>query len=152
MGCQANEWWRYNSSMPSITLTAAPTAEDLATIGDNLAAFNDSDVGPSDRQPLAALLHDDTGHIVGGLSGYTAWGWLYIQWLWLHESRRGHGWATRLLTAAETEARHRGCHAAWIDTFNPIALNTYQRAGYTTFGTLPDFPKGRTRTFLQKAL
>jgi len=138
--------------MPALTLTDSPTPEDLAAIGDNLAAFNEADVGPSNRQPLAVLLRDDAGTILGGLSGYTAWGWLYIQWLWLHPSERGHGWAARLLAAAETEARNRACHAAWIDTFNPVALRIYQRAGYAPFGALPDFPKGRTRTFLQKAL
>lgn len=138
--------------MPTLTLTANPTPADLAAIGDSLTAFNDSDVGPSNRQPLAVLLRDEAGTILGGLSGYTAWGWLYIQWLWLAESQRGQGWAARLLDMAETEARHRGCHGAWIDTFNPLALTVYQRAGYTPFGSLPNFPKGRTRTFLQKAL
>ena len=138
--------------MPALTLTDSPTPEDLAAIGDNLAAFNEADVGPANRQPLAVLLRDDAGTILGGLSGYTAWGWLYIQWLWLHPSERGHGWAARLLATAETEARNRACRAAWIDTFNPVALRIYQRAGYAPFGALPDFPKGRTRTFLQKAL
>ena len=136
----------------NLTLTASPSPEELAAISDGLTSFNESDVGPANRQPLAALLRDDAGTVLGGLSGYTAWGWLYIQWLWLAESQRGQGWAARLLEAAEAEARNRRCHAAWIDTFNPVALKTYQRAGYTPFGALPDFPKGRTRTFLQKAL
>jgi len=46
----------------------------------------------------------------------------------------------------------RRCHGAYIDTFNPVALKVYRRAGYRPFGELPDFPKGRTRTFLRKAL
>jgi hypothetical protein len=57
-----------------------------------------------------------------------------------------------MLAAAEAEARTRGCHGSYIDTFNPIALKVYQRAGYKPFGELPDFPRGRTRTFLSKAL
>ena len=80
------------------------------------------------------------------------WGWLYVQWLWVAEGQRGGGLAGRLLEAAEDEARARGCHGAYIDTFNPKALRTYQRAGYTVFGTLPDFPKGRARSFLSKLL
>lgn len=138
--------------MEQVTLTASPTPEELAAIGDNLARFNEADVGPSGRVPLALLLRDGAGAIVGGLSGYTAWGWLYVQWLWLAESQRGSGWAGRLLADAEAEARRRQCHGAYIDTFNPTALKVYQRAGYVAFGALPDFPKGRTRTFLQKAL
>ena len=142
----------YNSNMPSITLTASPTPEDLATIGDGLAAFNEADVGPANRQPLAVLLRDEAGTMLGGLSGYTAWGWLYVQWLWVAEGQRGQGLAGRMLAAAEEEARARGCHASYIDTFSPVALKAYERAGYVPFGKLDDFPKGRTRTFLQKPL
>lgn len=133
-------------------VTDAPDAGDLAAIGAGLSAFNDADVGPADRRALAVVLRDAAGGVVGGLSGYTAWGWLYVQWLWLAEPARGQGWAGRLLTMAETEARARGCHGAWIDTFNPVALRAYQRQGYGVFGELPDFPRGRARTFLQKAL
>ena len=136
----------------AVTVTAAPSASELETIGGGLAAFNESDVGPADRTPLAVVFRDDAGTIVAGISGYTAWGWLYLQWLWVAETQRGEGLAGRMLALAEDEARSRGCHAAYIDTFNPVALKTYQRAGYATFGQLGDFPKGRTRTFLQKRL
>jgi GNAT superfamily N-acetyltransferase len=82
----------------------------------------------------------------------THWGWLYVQRLWVDESQRGQGLAGEMLSAAENEARARFCHGAWIDTFNPTALRTYQRAGYAPFGELPDFPRGHTRTFLSKRL
>ncbi|RYE48700.1 MAG: GNAT family N-acetyltransferase [Hyphomicrobiales bacterium] len=136
----------------SISVTEAPAADDLALIGGRLTAFNEADVGPADRRPLAVVVRDDAGSIVAGISGYTAWGWLYVQWLWVAEAQRGAGLAGRMLKAAETEARTRGCHGAYIDTFSPVALKTYQRAGYVSFGALEDFPEGRTRTFLQKRL
>ncbi|MHA6692626.1 GNAT family N-acetyltransferase [Devosia sp. A449] len=136
----------------ALSVTATPTSTELASIGDNLARFNDGDVGPSERLALAVLLRDETGELVGGLSGYTAWGWLYVQWLWLAEDQRGGGWAGRMLAAAEEEARQRGCHGAHIDTFNPVALKVYERQGYAVFGQLPDFPKGQTRSFLMKVL
>jgi GNAT superfamily N-acetyltransferase len=136
----------------SISVTEAPAADDLALIGGRLTAFNEADVGPADRRPLAVVVRDDAGSIVAGISGYTAWGWLYVQWLWVAEAQRGAGLAGRMLKAAETEARTRGCHGAYIDTFSPVALKTYQRAGYVSFGALEDFPEGRTRTFLQKKL
>jgi GNAT superfamily N-acetyltransferase len=135
----------------ALTLTDAPDAGDLAAIQAGLAGFNEADVGPADRRPLAIILRDgDT--VVGGLSGFTAWGWLYVQWLWLDDTHRGQGLAGDMLTAAEAEARTRGCHGAWIDTFSPVALKVYRRLGYQPFGELPDFPIGRTRTFLRKAL
>ncbi len=136
----------------SISVTGEPSAPELEAIGDGLARFNEADVGPADRRVLAAVARNAEGVIVGGISGYTAWGWLYVQWLWVAESQRGQGLAGSLLAIAEAEARQRGCHGAYIDTFSPIALRVYRRAGYQPFGRLEDFPKGRTRTFLQKAL
>jgi GNAT superfamily N-acetyltransferase len=136
----------------AITVTSAPSAEELETIGGALAAFNERDVGPAERMALAVVVRDAENAIVAGVSGYTAWGWLYVQWLWVARTQRGQGLAGQMLRAAEAEARSRGCHAAYIDTFNPVALKTYQREGYVAFGALEDFPKGRTRTFLQKAL
>lgn len=136
---------------PVIELTDTPSSADLDRIGGSLAAFNESDVGPARRQPLAALVRGN-GQLVAGLSGYTAWGWLYVQWLWVAEEQRGQGLAGILLAAAEREAIGRGCHGAYIDTFNPLALRVYQKAGYAVFGALPDFPPGRTRSFLSKGL
>ena len=135
----------------SFSVTAEPAAEDLAAIAAGLSNFNDADAGPANRVPLAVLVREG-GNLVGGISGYTAWGWLYVQWLWLDDAHRGQGLAAQMLEAAEHEARERGCSAAWIDTFNPVALRVYERAGYVPFGALEDFPAGRTRKFLQKKL
>lgn len=138
--------------MTQLDVTASPTAEELAVIGEGLTAFNDADVGPSERKALAVLIRDVEDKVIGGLSGYTAWGWLFTQWLFIPDALRGEGMAGKLLSQAEEEARARGCHGAWIDTFSPVARKAYMRQGYEIFGELPEFPKGRTRTFLRKAL
>jgi GNAT superfamily N-acetyltransferase len=90
--------------------------------------------------------------VAGGLIGYTAWGWLYIEQLWVAEARRGTGLGGRLIAAAEQEAVRRGCRNAWIDTFNPDALRLYERLDYQVFGILEGFPPGHTRSFLRKRL
>lgn len=136
---------------PIIDITETPLAADLEQIASALTAFNDSAVGPSNRRPLAAMIRAEN-QLVAGLSGYTGWGWLYIQWLWVAEAQRGQGLARQLLAAAEAEAIARGCHGAHIDTFSPQALHVYQRASYTVFGALPEFPHGHTRSFLSKSL
>lgn len=136
----------------NIEVTENPTPEEISTVGDRLTAFNATDVGPAGKRALAVLVRGEDGSVVAGISGYTAWGWLYVQWLWVDDSLRGQNMASRMLQAAEDEAAKRGCHGAYIDTFSPIALKVYQRQGYSPFGALPDFPKGRTRTFLSKTL
>ncbi|MNE01993.1 Acetyltransferase (GNAT) family protein [compost metagenome] len=137
---------------PRIEVTASPTGEDLDVILKSLTAYNEAAVGPADRMPLAVLIRDEQGKSIGGLSGYTSWGWLFTQLLFIPESLRGQSMASELLDQAEAEARRRGCKGAWIDTFNPQALKAYQRQGYEIFGELPAFVGERTRTFLKKAL
>jgi GNAT superfamily N-acetyltransferase len=131
---------------------ATPSPRELAFLGERLASFNDGDVGASLRTALAVFVRDEAGAVVAGISGYTAWGWLYVQWLWVDERLRGQRLAGQMLDAAEQEARARGCHGALIDTFSPKAVKVYKRQGYRAFGVLPDFPIGRSRTFLQKKL
>ncbi|TCL74732.1 GNAT family N-acetyltransferase [Rhizobium sp. BK251] len=138
--------------MPLLDLTDEPSESDLSVISDGIAHFNDEDIRPSERRPLAVLIRDDDGKVIGGLSGRTAWGWLFVQLLFVPEALRGQGMAGRLLAKAEDEARARGCQGAWIDTFNPPALRAYLRQGYEVFGELPDYPPGRTRSFLRKRL
>ena len=136
----------------TLETTADPSPEELTFLAERLTAFNDGDVGPSGRKSLAVFVRDEDRAVVAGISGYTAWGWLYVQWLWVDERLRGRYIAGDMLDAAEREALARGCQNAWIDTFNPTAAKVYERQGYRPFGTLPDFPAGRSRIFLQKRL
>ena len=136
----------------TLEITADPSPKELAFLGERLSAFNDSDVGAAGRKALAVFVRDEDGAVVAGISGYTAWGWLHVQWLWVDERLRGRHMAGRMLDAAEQEAIARGCHGALIDTFNPKAVKAYERQGYRPFGVLPDFPVGRSRVFLQKKL
>jgi GNAT superfamily N-acetyltransferase len=135
-----------------LELTDAPEDADMNVIMTGLTEFNARDIGPSNRRSLAVLIRDDNGKVIGGMFGYTGWDWLFTQWLFIPEMLRGQGLAGRLLATAEAEAIARGCHGAWIDTFNPQALRAYQRQGYVVFGEIPDFPPGGSRTFLQKRL
>ncbi|QQM28964.1 GNAT family N-acetyltransferase [Martelella lutilitoris] len=135
-----------------ITVTADPDADDIARVDENLSRFNDDDVGPAERKPLSVFVRDGDGVVIAGINAFTAWGWLYVQRLWVGEDARGQGVAGKMLSAAENAARARGCHDAFIDTFNPVALKAYQRSGYVEFGRMQNFVAGRDRVFLQKKL
>ena len=117
-----------------------------------LVRFNESRAGPSASRPLVIELRAADGSTAGGLWGATAYGWLFTQLLVVPEGARGHGLGRRLMSLAEAEATKRGCHAAWLDTFEFQARAFYERIGYTCFGTLPDFPKGSSRYFMRKEL
>jgi GNAT superfamily N-acetyltransferase len=112
----------------------------------------ESAIEPRNHRPIAVSLRDDTGQLVGGLAGDTVWGWLQIKLLWVASDHRGEGHGTKLMAAAEEEARRRGCHHALLDTFDFQARSLYERLGYEVFGTLDDFPRGHQRFFMRKAL
>ena len=117
-----------------------------------LRAYNDAQAGPGGHRPLVVLMRDDAGKIVGGLWGATGYGWLFTQLLAVPENLRGGGWGNRLMDLAESEAVARGCHAAWLDTFEFQARGFYEKRGYACFGELPEYPRGFRRFFLQKPL
>jgi GNAT superfamily N-acetyltransferase len=117
-----------------------------------LVRFNESQAGPSGNRPLVIELRGADGEIGGGLWGATAYGWLFTQLLVVPEQSRGQGLGRQLLLLAEAEAVKRGCHAAWLDTFEFQAKAFYERIGYSCFATLPDYPKGSSRYFMRKEL
>lgn len=117
-----------------------------------LAEYNASQAGPSQGRPIAILVKDQAGEIIGGLWGHTGYEWLFTQLLVVPATLRGRGLGTEIMQMAEREAVQRGCHGAWLDTFEFQAREFYERLGYECFGELPSYPKGFARFFMKKAL
>jgi ribosomal protein S18 acetylase RimI-like enzyme len=89
---------------------------------------------------------------VGGVTGSTNWGWLYLDCFWLPDALRQGGWGGRVLAAAEAEAVARGCRRARLYTYSFQAQGFYERHGYTVFGTLEDYPPGHRQVWMRKDL
>lgn len=121
-------------------------------IGARLRAFTDTKAGPGNSRPLAILVRDEAGAVIGGLWGRTARGWLYVDLFGLPKTLRGTGLGTRLLRMAEQEARVRGCIGIWLDTFSFQARPFYEKLGLSVFGQIDNFPEGHTRFFLSRRL
>ena len=71
-----------------------------------------------------------------GANGWTAFGWLHTDVLWLAENLRRKGLGREVLKAIEAEAQRRGCKFAKLETFSFQALEFYKKNGYTVFGEL----------------
>ena len=127
-----------------------PSEADIETLTQNLIRYNDSQAEPENWLPLAIFMWDNQGEMVGGIEGYTHWGWLFIHRLWVAEKLRGHGYGRQLMQRAEQEAGRRGCLRAHVDTYSFQARGFYEKLGYQVFGTIEDFPAGHRRFFLQK--
>jgi GNAT superfamily N-acetyltransferase len=139
--------------MPNLTISRGPVSDaDLNTVFEGLRAHNEARVGDPGYSPLHVLLRDDGGEVRGGLVGDVYFRWLFVRYLWVAEEHRGGGYGERLLHEAEDEARSRGCHAIWLDTFSFQAPAFYRRLGFEEFGRLDGYPGGHSRHFLWKPL
>jgi GNAT superfamily N-acetyltransferase len=138
--------------MPSeLLLTDAPTEQEHAAIENGLIAFNRLNGVPNDWRPLAVLIREGD-RTIGGLTGWTMWGWLFVTMFFVPAAQRGQGLGTRILRMAEDEARRRGCTGVWLDTHDWQAPRFYEKLGYTGCGGLPDYPHPHRRYFMQKRL
>ncbi len=143
-----------------LILEDAADEEARAYVRERLKEFNDTHARQRaeerhlepDIRPLDLLLRDPAGCIHGGLLGYTHWGWLHVQTLWLAEEDRGRGEGRHLLEAAEMIARRRGCHHSRLSTYSFQARGFYERLGYTVYGQLADYPPGYTSYAMAKDL
>src|SRR6185369_12548737 len=97
------------SDMNEFTLTAVdPTADDVQYLEDRIYQFNSSTTGIGDGESLAFFVRA-RDRIVAGICGNTWGGTCELRQFWVDEPQRHRGLGTKLLRAAELEARRRGC-------------------------------------------
>ncbi len=104
---------------PRVAVTDAPDARVEAAIGEGLRRFNAQQSGIDDSRPLAVVVSDpDTNEVLGGITGRTSLGLLFIDLVFLPDELRGDGLGSRILKLAEDEGRRRGCRAAMLYTIS----------------------------------
>jgi GNAT superfamily N-acetyltransferase len=135
-----------------LSLEDAPSRDDVMELYNAITAYNTERVGDHWTGRLNIFARDQHDKIVGGIYGFTDRGWLRIEVLLVKDEWRRQGMGTRLLFAAEAEARARGCHSAWLDTFSFQALPFYEKHGYIVFGALENYPAEHSRYFVRKSL
>jgi GNAT superfamily N-acetyltransferase len=129
-----------------------PRRDDLDFLEEQIDEFNCAATGFRDGRRLAIFLRDDAGAIYAGLSGHTWGGACEVKFLWIEESRRHAGLGTRLLEAAEQEARARGCAKIFVSTHSFQAPGFYRRFGYALVGEAAGYPRGHGHLHFEKSL
>ena len=124
---------------------------DIGALRNAILEFNFESTGYRDGRALSCFLYDD-GELIAGIDGFTWGGYARIEYLWVAEPRRKQGLGSRLLAAAEEEARRRGCTTIVLDTHSFQAPDLYRSKGYDEIGTTVDTPRGYSQTLFQKAL
>ncbi|TAL87227.1 MAG: GNAT family N-acetyltransferase [Rhodanobacter sp.] len=140
-------------STSNIVVTELVSEQVLRVIGGGLDSFNDEVTGYADRRPLAVIVKDpESGDVLGGATGRTSLGLLFLDLFYLPTSLRGEGLGRRVLEMFENEGRKRGCRAAVLYTISFQAPGFYQRHGWRVFGEIACEPAGTRRVFMTKAL
>jgi len=103
------------------------------------------------NEDVEIVIYDD-GKVVGGIIGRSLWGTLEIKRLAVHPDYRHKGIGSKLISAAETEAKRRKCNYLSLNTFSYQAPEFYERLGFIKIGTEQDFPRGFSRYFYQKKI
>jgi len=140
-------------SAPEILVTdmADPVLE--AVLGAGLKGFNREATGISDSRPLTIALRDPvSGEILGGASGRSSLGLLFLDLFYLPRALRGGGIGREILRRFEEEGRRRGCRSAVLYTISFQAPGFYERNGWRRFGEIPCDPPGTSRVFMTKTL
>jgi len=135
-----------------IAIQSAEDAELSAFLGDRLYEFNVDATGISDGELLSAVVRDDGGNIVAGVSGHTWGGCCEIRQLWVQEQQRGAGLGKGLMNAAEQEAIRRGCTQIVLATHSFQAPGFYENLGFERLAVVPNYPEGHDNILYIKPL
>jgi len=119
---------------------------------DEINEFNLKATGIAEFHETLIAENDDSGELIAGVYGWCWGGTCWIEALWVREDMRRHGVGSRLLAAAETEARRHGCAQLALDTHTFQARSFYERHGFEVVSELKDYPRGHSRLVLSKRL
>lgn len=135
-----------------IAIVADPSTRELDELEEAVHLFNEEATGLRDGRDLAAFLRDAQGALRAGIAGHTWGGCAEIRFLWVREAERGRGLGSRLLAAAEREARARGCARVVLSSHSFQAPAFYLRRGYVECGRAAGYPRGHAQIYFTKLL
>lgn len=133
-------------------ITGARDTELNDRLTAELIAFNADATGSAERDMFSVKVTDDAGELIGGLAAWTWGGLCGIEMVWVRESDRRGGWGSRMLRAAEAEARRRGCDRMTVSSFTFQAPEFYQQHGYAETGRTLGIPGGHADVHMFKPL
>jgi len=136
----------------SVQIKTDNSPEFAEAVKEQIVSFNARHWDASLRQPLGLKITAENGELLAGLSGRTFGNWLLVDYLWVAEHCRGHGYGKGLMLEAEAIARKRGCRFVLLDTLDFQARPFYQQLGYQLVFTQQQYPLEGERYYLQKML
>ncbi|CAM3907480.1 acetyltransferase [Vibrio aerogenes CECT 7868] len=135
----------------NIDFTLSPTSEEIETIYQGLGQFNQKHVPEIDDQAFAFFIRDESGAVIGGLTGFIYITSIQIRFLWLSEALRNQGTGRQLIEQVENEAKQRNIPNIAVDTYTFQAPGFYELCGFDEIGRYKDYlTQGVDKIFYHK--
>jgi ribosomal protein S18 acetylase RimI-like enzyme len=126
--------------------------KDKEFISESLFQYNCRKSGINDFSEITIYLRNEADEIIGGIIGWSRWGWSHIENLWIDELNRNKGYGGQLLSEFEEISLQRGCSFIDLDTFNFQAPSFYVKYGYKEMFVMDGIKHGITKHYLKKEL
>ncbi|MBW3528809.1 GNAT family N-acetyltransferase [Shewanella sp. NKUCC05_KAH] len=136
----------------NLSLINDESTEFADAVKQKIVEFNQVQWQGLSRKNLGLKLQDSEGKLLAGISGKTFGNWLLIDYLWVNDSLRHQSIGTRLLLAAESQAKERGCQFALLDTLDFQAKPFYERHDYRVQWIQQAYPETGSKFFMVKVL
>jgi GNAT superfamily N-acetyltransferase len=133
------------------TLGAHAPEDELKVIAEGVFSHGRAQACDGNAEPIACLVLDGPRVVAGG-TGRTEYRRLFVSHLWVTEDLRRQGLARRTLQALESEAIHRGCSDALIETLDDGVAAVYGRLGYRSVAVVTGYVGPFNRHILLKLL
>jgi len=136
-----------------IDFTLSPKPEEVDCIYKGLDEYNGKIIPELEKHCFALFIRNESGEVVGGLTGAIFTTSIQIKLLWLSETLRGKGIGSLLMAKVEMEARNRNISNIAVDTYTFQAPKFYEALGFLEVGRYKDYlVKGVDKIFYQNLL
>lgn len=122
----------------------------ILTDGINKDAYDKKQLEP--LKTFGIMIKDSKGVVSGGVTGFTFFGCLYTDMLFVKEHLRCYGVGKTLMKEAEKIGLNRKCTFATVNTMDFEAVDFYKMLGYETEFIREGFEKESKMFMLRKKL
>jgi ribosomal protein S18 acetylase RimI-like enzyme len=134
-----------------VAVEESPCAEDIGVVARGMRSHALGQVNGDESPPIACFARKN-GSVVGGAVGRVIKHRLFIDLLWVEETRRHAGLGSSLLRSIEAAATERACRDVLLETLSASAASLYSALGYRLVAEIPDYVPGFAKYVFLKSL
>jgi GNAT superfamily N-acetyltransferase len=136
--------------LDKIEFTKNPSVNDIDYITEKIN-LETSSYGKA--SPFAFFIRDDDSKIIAGANGFLIYGAVYTDQLWVAESHRRKGWASKIMKKIHELGKKERCRIATVETMTfQGAQEFYENLGYIQDFKQDGYVAGSECIFMKKLL